>query len=190
MKQTIELDQAEQVVDVPVSAVLSVERSNRYGSVPGLTNEELADPDELERQVYAEMFRPVLQLPVQGRHSSIQPNIDEGGKVDWGAFGTVDFERMQPEFDKVRYKAEKLREQVKDLLIRLSIVKERVPGRAKYQVLKYLKMGVIRLEHIVSHDMLAMVRLYLRVKRLQQEIARLEQASWVRKQRQVEAWVT
>lgn len=36
---------------------------NRFGSVPGLEDEEFADPYELERQVIRGEFEPVLMLP-------------------------------------------------------------------------------------------------------------------------------
>jgi hypothetical protein len=186
MKHAVELDGTYDVDDVPVSALLSVRRKNQYGSVPGLDDEELADPDEIERMVYQQEFGPVLALPVKGKGSWIQPVIDEAGGVDWGAFGTVDFERTMPEFDKARYKADKLREQLKDLTIRMGLVKERLPGKAKYLVLKYLKMGIIELEHIVSFDMLCLARLYLRARRLRDEIWRLEQASEARRVRRTE----
>lgn len=91
-----------------------------------------------------------------------------------------------PEFDKVRYKADKLREQLKDLMIRIGLVKERLPGKAKYMVLKYLKMGVIELEHISSFDMWCLARLYLRARRLRDEIRRLEQVSEGRMRRRLE----
>ena len=39
-------EQDEEIVDLPASAALSVARKNKYGSVPGLDDEELADPDE------------------------------------------------------------------------------------------------------------------------------------------------
>jgi hypothetical protein len=64
----------------------------------------------------------------------------------------VDFERTRPEFDKARYKADKLREKLKDVLIMLGIVKERLPGKAKDLVLKYLRTGIIGLEHITNED--------------------------------------
>ena len=91
MQQTVELDEAYEVDGVPVSALLSMERKNRYGSVPGLDDEELADPAELEREVVLQEWGPVLSLPVQGSKSGIVPAVDESGGVDWGAFGTVDF---------------------------------------------------------------------------------------------------
>lgn len=174
-----------QGVEVPESVLLMRELGNKYGSVPSLDDSELADPDELERQIFMQEFGPVLALPVKGM-SAIRPEMDESGNVEWGAFGTVDFDRYRGGFDKVRYKADKLREQKKDLLIIASIVKERLPGKAKYMVLKYLKMGIIGLEHIVNANMLALARLYLRVERLRGEIKQLEMAGEARRSRQME----
>jgi hypothetical protein len=174
-----------QDIEVPESVLLRRDQVNKYGSVPGLDDSELADPDELERLVFMQEFGPVLALPVKGGKSWIEPVVDESGGVDWGAFGSVDFERYSGAFDKVRYKADKLKEQKKDLLIIASIVKERLPGKAKYMVIKYLKMGIIGLEHIVNADMLALARLYLRIERLRGEIRQLERASEARRQRQL-----
>ena len=111
--------------------LLSVQRQDRYGNVPGLDASELANADELERQVLQAEWEPVLALPVQGRQWGIGPVMDESGGIDFGAFGTVDFEKYYGSFNKARYKADKLREQLKDLVIRISIVKERLPGRAR-----------------------------------------------------------
>jgi hypothetical protein len=166
---------------VPESALLRLDRCNPYGSVEGLPDEELADPAELERMVYRQEWGPVLALPVQGRQSWIQAVVDESGGVDWGAFGSVDFERYSGGFDKARYKADKLREQWHDLLIRIGIVRERLPGRAKYLVMKYVKMGLIGLEQIADADMLALARLCLRAWRLKEEIERLQRAGEARR---------
>ena len=154
--------------------VLRAEHDNRDGSVSGLDDDELLSPAEIERQVYMEEWAPVLALPVKGNSSGIRPVADEAGSVGWGAFGTVDFERYRPTFDKVRYKADKVRERLQDLFILISIVRERLPGKAKYLVLKYVRMGVIGSEHIVNHDMLALAKLSLRAKRMQAEIEQLE----------------
>ena len=164
-------------VVVAESALLKRVRKDRYGSVPGLDDSELADPDELERQVYKQELAPILALPVQGNRSSIRPAIDEDGSLDWGAFGTVDFERMYP-FNKVLYKADKLNEQLKNVSIMFSIVKERLKTMAKYTVLKYLNVGIIELEHIADNDMRALGRLHLRIRRLRKEIAELREAGW------------
>ena len=187
MKEAVELDDTYQMIsDISVSALVSVQRGNIYGRVPGLDDSELADPDELERQIYQQEFGPVLSLPVKSIHGWIRATEDESGGVDWGAFGTVDFDRYSDGLDKARYKADKLREQLKDLLIRISIVKERLPGKAKYLVLKYLKMGIIGREHIINYDMWAIAKLFLRIQRLRDEIRKLERTSEVRRMRRME----
>ncbi len=89
----------------------------------------------------------------------------------------MDFERCRGEFDKARYKADKLREKLKDATIMLRIVMERVPGRAKYLVLKYIRMGILDKEHIVSEDMKVIVKWYLRVRAIRQEIDELVESS-------------
>ena len=176
-------------VVVPESALLKRERQNRYGGVPGLDEEELADPEELERQVLREEWGPVLMLPSKAKAEGIRPAVDESGGVDWGAFGSVDFERERPEFDRARYKAEKIRERLKGVFILLGIVKERLPGKAKYLVLKYLRMGVIGPEDVVSEDMRAMAGLYEKARRMQREICDLEEVSRRRQDAKVKAWL-
>ena len=174
-------------IEVPESVLLKRLRPDKYGSVPGLDDSELADPDELERQVLRQEFGPVLALPVKAGRGCIRPNIDEGGRVDWGAFGTVDFDRNRPQFDKLRYKADKVTEQVKDLFIMFGIVNERIKTGAKYLVLKYLRMGIIELGHVVDNDMLALARLYLRAERMKKEIADLQEAGERRRQQKAAA---
>ncbi len=49
--------------DIPVAPTIKVLRPSKYGSVPGLDDEELADPEELERMVEWELWGPVLALP-------------------------------------------------------------------------------------------------------------------------------
>ncbi len=49
---------------VPESALLKRKTKNRFGSVEGLYDSELADPDELEMQVFKQEFEPILALPV------------------------------------------------------------------------------------------------------------------------------
>ena len=172
---------------VPESALLRRDRGNRYGGVPGLDDSELADPAELERQVWQQEFGPVLALPVQARTSGVRPEVDENGHIDWGAFGSVDFDRYAGGFDKARYKADKVREQLKGILILFSIVNERIAAKAKYVVLKYLRMGIIEFRHMINEDMAALARLYLRVRRMRQEIDELRVASERRRRRAAEA---
>ena len=176
-------------VVVPESVLVQVERKDGYGHVPGLDDGELADPQELERQALRTEFGPILALPMPGRQSAIRPTSDESGELDWGAFGTVDFDRLRPSFDKVRYKADKLRDQLKDVLIMLNIVKERLPGTAKCLVLKCLRMGIIELDHIVDSDMLALAKYCSRAKRLRAEIAPLREVSRQRQEKRLNVWL-
>ena len=172
-------------VDVPVRANLKHEQGNRFGSVPGLDDEELAGGHELERQAFIEQFGPILALPVQKGSGWIQPELDENG-MDASAFATIDFERLVPEFDKAKYKADKLREELKDLVIRLDIAMGRIPGKAKYLVLKDLKMGIRDVDQIDDFDMWLAGRLYLRVRRLRSEIRGIEERRRKRKMRELE----
>ncbi len=173
-----------QGIVVPESVLLRREHVNRYGSVPGLDDEELADPDELERQVFIEEWAPILALPRRKSQCDIRPAIGEDGRPDWGAFATVDFERSHGGFNKARYRADRLREELRDKLIMLAIVKERLPGKAASLVLKYLAKGIITTEHIVNEDMLALAKLYLQAKRKQVEIAYLFEARQRRQERE------
>ena len=170
-------------VVVAESGLVKRVRKGRYGRVAGLDDSELANPDELERQVYREELAPILALPIQGSKFSKRVAIDEDGSLNWGAFGSVDFERMYP-FNKAIYKADKLREQLKDLVIIFGIVNERIKSRTKYLVLKCLKMGIIELEHIIDSDMRALGRLYLQIRRLRKQIAELREAGWRRHHQQ------
>lgn len=173
---------------VPLWAVLAKRRKNKYGGIPDLPDDELADPEELERQVYYDEYGPVLRLPVRGERSEFRPVVDESGHVDRGAFGTVDFDRRAMHFDKQRYRLERLRDELEHVLIMLGTVKRRLPGRAKYLVLKHVRMGVIDIEHIASQDLVFMVHLYGRARRLQDEIARLDESGRAMAPRQV-AWL-
>ena len=164
-------------IEVPESALLKRERPDRYGTVEGLDIEELADPEELERQVFRELYGPILALPKPKSQGRFFPAIDPMDGTVWGAFGTVDFERISQPFDRARYKADKLREKLKDATSMLSMVLERVPVRAKYLVLKYLRMGLIDMEQIVGEDMRAIAKWYLRVRSIRQEIGELVESS-------------
>jgi len=148
---------------------------NRYGSVEGLDDDELASPEELERHALAAEWGPVLLLP-KPKNGRYNPAWDWSVDVDYNAFASVDFDRTQPQFDKARYKADRLRERLKDVLIMFAIVSERLPT-AKYKVLKYVKQGLVEIEDIRNWDMQQLARLYLRARNLRQEIVQLREAS-------------
>ena len=171
-------------VEVPASTRLTPIRDTGYGHIEGLDDEELATPDELERMVYLQEFGPLLALPQPQRKSVIKPNIDENGRLDWGAFGTVDFDRVSGGFDKPRYQAERLSEQLKDKIIMFEMLSERIKSRSKSLILHYVRRGIIELEHITDEDLRALAKLNLQIRKLSSEIIRLRQDSQARKDRQ------
>ena len=87
---------------VPASALRREQQRTRYGTLADLPDEELADPAELERVMHKEMWGPILTLPRQRYERRIRPGFDEDGGVEWGAFGTVDFDRHREDFDRLR----------------------------------------------------------------------------------------
>ena len=100
----------------------------------------------------------------------VRGSVDIDGFVDYGAFDTVDFERLVPSFNKARYKVDKLRDEVADTVIRLEIISDRIKNPKKYLIMKYLKDGFLDLDDIKDSDMWSMGRLYLRLLRLKKEI--------------------
>jgi len=180
MKQRIRIEVFDGV-EVPVSPLLKRERSNRYGSIPDLDDEELIEPAEIDRVFLREAFAPILALPVKGKKGGIKPNIDEDGSVDWGAFGTVDFDKYV-EFDKLRYKADKLREELFHERIIMEMLSERIKSRKKYKILEQAEAGLIDVEEISDFDMFCLAKRYVRAKRIQREIAALEKKSQERRE--------
>jgi len=164
-------------VEVPVSVLLRPERHNRYGTIEDLPEEELVDPDELERVVYKQMWWPILRLPQQRWECPIRPNMDEDGKVNWGAFGTVDFESYRPQFSKLRYKVQKLKERLKDLVMTCEMIRDRIQGLPIRKILKRVREGVLDPDDIKHWDMWQLALTYLRAYHLRQEIERLQRVS-------------
>lgn len=162
-------------IEVPESALLRVERDRGYGGVPGLEDEELASPAELERQVVLAEWGPILALPCRGSDGGIRPVIDESGRLDWGAFGTWDFERLRGPFDKARYKADKLQEQLQWALIMFSMVQDRLSVQARLEVAARIGTGV-DLDDFKDADEHAYARWYLRARSLRNQIRELRTA--------------
>ncbi|MCY2953563.1 MAG: hypothetical protein NTU53_16530 [Planctomycetota bacterium] len=165
------------IIDAPEWPTIKAERESLYGGVPGLDEDELADPAELQRVAFRDDWGPVLALPDRSRHSGIRPAIDEFGHLDFGAFGTADFERLYGEFDKARYKADRLAEELRYSLIRRDTAMEHIPGPAKYQVLDYPHRDVIDFDHIEDLDRQDIARWDGRARKLRDEIRSLRKFS-------------
>jgi len=176
MKQETKIEAYDGVV-VPESPLLRTERSNPYGKVPGLDDEELLDPAELERLIIEQEFGPILALPVKTKRGRINPISDEDGHIEWGAFGTVDFDRYRPKFDKRLYKADRLNEELANQRLIMEMISARINTMAKYKVIKYVSTGILDLGDISDFDMYCLAERYLRARRFQREIAELREKS-------------
>ena len=171
---------------VPASALRQEERRTKYGNLADLRDEELADPDELERVMHKEMWWPILRLPQQRWECPIRPNMDEDGKVNWGAFGTVDFDSYRPQWSKLRYKAEQMKEQLKDRVNMLRVMADRIPGSAKWKVLRLVKKGILDTDDIEDWDTWQLAVVYVRAWRLRREIEQMLKKSRQKEQEKVE----
>jgi hypothetical protein len=176
-------------VEVAPSAVLRRLRKNRYGLIQDLPEEELADPYELERQVVKSEFGPVLLLERKSKSSGFRHCVHSEDEIGFDAFGTVDFERYKPEFNKTRYHIDKLKEQLKDLVIMIEMINGRIKAVTKYKVLKYVKMGVIEVDDIADWDMWQFAMLYMRALRIKKQIVKSQELSRKRRQERCEKWL-
>jgi hypothetical protein len=165
------MDQERRQSVAPLCASIAKRRKNKYGSIADLPDDELADPEELEKQVTIQEFGPVLSLVVRDERT-IRPDIDEEG-VRCGAFATVDFERSSIRFDKLRYKEKRLREELGNVVLLQDPLMRRLPRKPAHLLLKYVRQGVIALEDIDNMDMYLLAQSHLRELRMRREIAEL-----------------
>jgi hypothetical protein len=160
-------------------------KRNRYGTVKDLEQEELADPDELARQAEFEYWLSLMHIS-ESKHNSAW---DCHASVDYNAFASIDFDRMMPDFDKAKYKADKFKEQLKDAVILINILSERIHDKRKYKLLKYAKSGVIDIDDISDWHMWQLATLYMRALGLRKQIIQLQDASRQRKIQRCEKWL-
>ena len=146
-------------------------RDTGYGSVPGLDDDELVSPAELLRQIALEQWGLMFEIPVEPVKSFIRPTIDERGNLDWGAFGTIDFDRLFP-FDKKRYVIDQLKKRLREVLLMFDMVRERLSAEARFEVLEYLKAGK-DIDNLKDENEFFWARRYLQVKRIREEIRQI-----------------
>lgn len=157
------------VETIPEPARLYAERAKKYGSVPGLDDWELADPDVLERWAFVEAWRPILELPTESSEWRPHGVADDDGHIDFGAFGTVDFERMYP----TAWSGSRRRSlswQLKVARVMLDGVRHRVAPAMQRRILTLLRDGQIEFEHIADDDMQSIAKWWSRVRGLRAEL--------------------
>ena len=148
---------------------VEVLRETGYGSVPDMDDSELAGPGELMRIIALEQWGSILELPVEPVKSHIRPTIDERGNLDWGAFGTVDFDRMFP-FDKSRYVLDLLREELRIVLIAFDVLKERLSVDERLEVIRHVDMDK-DIDLLENWDQWFLAKRYLQAKGIRRQIS-------------------
>ena len=143
-------------------------REEGYGSVPDLEDSELADPGEIMRIIALEQWGPILELPVRMAGSFIRPTVDERGNLDWGAFGTVDFDNMFP-FNKSRYIVDQLKEELRNVLIAFDVLKDHLSVDDRLEVIRHVDMGK-DIDLIENWDKWFLAKRYLQAKRIRRQI--------------------
>ena len=171
--------------EVARPAWMQVENNSKYGGVAGLSDEELASPQELERIYYRELWGPILLISKPKQ--AFNPAWD--CHSDTNVFATADFDRMMPEFDKLRYVRDKLRGQVKDLVILMRIVSERIRDIRKYKILRLVGKELLDADDIQHWDLWQLALMYKRALRIRENIDRLVAKSRQQKQEDYGKWL-
>ena len=154
--------------ELPVSGVVRVQRRKGYGTIPDLDDEVPADIGELQRLVAYSMYGPVIDLPGRGGRLG-HVVLDADGEVDWEAVGPAGGRRRRATPGVVG-RAGQLREELAHVVGLIGLLEQRVPGTAKYLVLKYVRMGILDLEHVSRHELRQVAQLEARARALRAEL--------------------
>lgn len=164
MSSETEIDETE----LPVSGAIRVQRQRGYGSIPDLDDEAPADVAELERLIAWQQYGPILALPDRyGRGARLVLNAQ--GEIDWDRMrpaGGRRVRRASPDRQGAQQRAE-----LAHVLGLIGLLNQRVPGTAKYLVLKYVRMGILNMEHVTNHDLRQLANLEARARQLRDELA-------------------
>jgi len=164
MNSETEIDETE----LPVNGAIRVRRQRGYGSIPDLDDEAPVDVAELERLIAWQQYGPILALP---------DRYGRGARLVLSAQGEIDWDRMRPAGGRRVRRASpdrqgtQQRAELAHVLGLIGLLNQRVPGTAKYLVLKYVRMGVLELEHVTSHDLRQLVKLEAKARQLRAELA-------------------
>lgn len=127
-----------------------------------------ADMDELERWAVVRDFEPILSIPAKHTRYGFDEPVHEATPPWEVSIQELIHPKLAPPT-----RLEQLEDELENTLIQFDMVKERLPGRAKYLVLKHLRMGLIGWDDITSDDMRALARLDRKARQLQRQISRV-----------------
>jgi hypothetical protein len=157
------------LTELPVSGAVRVQRRRGYGRVPDLDDEAPADIGELRRIVAYTLYGPIIDLPGRGGRLG-RIVLDADGELDWEAIGPAGGRRRRSPASRCG-PAEELRAELARTLGLIGLVKPRLPGPAAYLVLRYVRMGILDVEHVTSHDVRELIRLEAKARRLREALA-------------------
>lgn len=165
-EQQMEIDASE----LPVIGAVSVLRQRGYGTIADLDDEAPADVHELQRLIAWRDYEPILSLRGRnGRAGNIALTPD--GEIDWGRISPITASRRRLKPIAVRRgDVSELRERLASTVRMANLLRARVPGTAKYLVLKYVQMGIVPIEEITNKDMRVLAQLDAKMRRLTQRI--------------------
>jgi len=153
----------EQVADAPVSPRLKVIRQHDLPE----DEEEAITWSEVQRLVFEQMWGPILRLRPTQDDFFLHGNSEEG--VDISAFNTQDFARKSGQSRRYGPAVSMAKQEHREAVWMFEMTLGSIKGEAKYRVLKYLKDGVIGVEHCVG----PMRRLAIRFSRMQEAEAKI-----------------
>jgi hypothetical protein len=164
----------ESLDDIPSSAAVKV---IRHG-VQDDADPEAIEWSEIQRLLFERDWAPILALRQPATRWSVPKTIDENGH-DVSAFNTGDFERLHgPRYDRFGYAIDHAKRERDRALWMMEMLFDRIPGKAKYVVLKYLERGVIDESMIANHDLQRYLYWSRRHVAAMEKITRIRKARW------------
>lgn len=158
--------------ELPVSGAVRVVRRRGYGTIRDLEDEAPAEVGELQRLVAWDLYGPLLALPGRGGHAG-DAVLTPDGEVDWARTSPV-IARRCPQRVVEAPPSLGLRERLAHAIELAALIRARIPGTAKYLVLKYVRMGILPIEEITNERLRRLVGLDADIRRLSWQLERTE----------------
>lgn len=158
------------VMDVPVSPALKVVRQGDQQE-----DEEAIEWSEVQHLLYEQMWGPILDLPPTNDDFIWQKQWEDG--VDVSAFNTHDFRREHGEFNRYGFALSRAKDEYRSAVWTLEMIMDRIRNPAKYQILKYVRQGIIDAD-MCEGDMRAAVVWTRRCREAREKITAIQRAMW------------
>ena len=161
----------ERIVDLPVSPVLKIMRQQEEPE-----DMEAIEWSEVRRILWELDWKPIMDLPMsKSERLHLHRQMEDG--VDTSAFASMDFKRTHGlSNDPHRRKLAALKEERRNVLIKFELILEHIESPAKYQILKYVKQGIIEIKMCEDKTMFLAAKLYVRLLDIEERIREVKDA--------------